>query len=150
MGNDERKRQDDQARVIKKDANKAWGLLTDQFSKLGSGENPVLKESEFKANAAMDQYENQAKTLENKIGGTGLAGSGASQSARDSLAKTFENTQSFTREQALDTQEGDLDRIRMEMQNLISSTNASVGALPKMSGKKSWNPPGAAAYLETD
>ena len=86
MGNKEYKRQDAQENVIKKDANTSWGLLVNQFDKLGSGENPVLKENEFKAEAAMDQYEQQAETLENKIGATGLAGSGAAQGARESLA----------------------------------------------------------------
>ena len=152
MGNKEYQRQDHEEDFIKGDANKAWGLLEDQFNKTGSGDNPVLKESEFKAEAARDQYEKSVETLDQKIGSTGLAGSGTAQSARKSLAKNFQNTQSFQREQALDTQESELDKIKMEMQNLISTTNTALSGLTKLDdSKKRYDPPGdESIYLDTD
>ena len=148
--NKEKGRQEKPGTQIKTDANRAWGLLEDQFNQFGSGENPVLKEAEFKAQQSAAQYEQQVENMENRMGATGLAGSGAAQKARQALAQNFQNTQSFSREQALDTQESELDRIRMEMSNLISTTNASLQSLDKAgSGTRKWSPPGdESVYLE--
>jgi len=152
MGNKEYQRQDAEENFIKDDADKAWGLLTDQYENLSGGENPVLKESEFKAQQAAAQYEQQVESLSNRMGATGLAGSGTAAKARQALAQNFQNSQSFQREQALDTQQSELDRIRVEMQNLISTTNTALSGLTKLDkSKRRYDPPGdESVYLNDE
>ena len=129
-GSDEEARaRNDASDRIKKDANTSLNLLKDQFDKLSGADSPVLRESQIEQEQGRAEYEATSKAVEQKIGSTGLAGSGSATSARENLATQFEQRQAFTQESALQTVEGDKDKITMEMHNVISGARASLSGL---------------------
>ena len=125
----EGERREATAEGLHKSANKAINLLKDQYDKLSGADSPALRESQMQQDQGRLQYEQQSKAMEQKIGQTGLAGSGSASAARENLSQAFEARQSFTQESALQSQEGDRDKITMEMQNIINTTNASLQGL---------------------
>ena len=135
---------------IKSDANKAYNLLIKQYEGLAGEDNPALKQSDMEQEQGRAQFEAASGALQQKIGQTGLAGSGSATSARENLSEQFEQRQAFTREAALDTQGGELDRIVMEMQNIVSSTNAALAAQTKLTkSQRTYTPPRPVEDFET-
>jgi len=147
-GSDEEgQRRDDTAVQLKKDASKAINLLKDQYDKLGGADSPVLRESQMAQQQGRLEHEQQSKAMEQKIGQTGLAGSGSASAARENLADAFRNKQAFTQESAIQSQESDLDKITMEIQNIISTTNASLqGLVGQMYEDRTFDPGDLSAY----
>ena len=138
---------DDTAVQLKSDANKAIGLLKNQYDKLGGADSPVLRESQIAQQQGRLEYEQQSEAVEQKIGQTGLASSGSASVARENLADAFRNKQAFTQESAIQSTEGDQDKITMEIQNIISTTNASLqGLVGHMYEDRTFEPGDLSAY----
>ena len=121
-----RDRQIDQLRG---DASKSLGLLREQYDKLGGPDNMIMKGADFEQQANAKQFEQQNSQLQQTIGRSNLAGSGGQTRARENLADAFQSKQKFTREKAIDEQESSLDKLTMEMRNIISTTRASLSGI---------------------
>ena len=135
---------------IKSDANKAYNLLIKQYEGLASEDNPALRQSQMEQEQGREAYEQQSGALQQKIGQSGLAGSGSAEQARENLADAFQAKQAFTQEAALETQGGELDRIVMEMQNIVSSTNAALAGQTSLTqSQRTYTPPQPVEDFET-
>tara|TARA_R100001594_G_scaffold143333_1_gene191179 strand:- start:1536 stop:2024 length:489 start_codon:yes stop_codon:yes gene_type:complete len=117
---------DRQITTIRKDAATSLGMLREQYDKLGAPDNMVMKGADFEQKANADQFQQQSAQLQQTIGKSNLAGSGGQTRARENLADAFKSKQEFTREKALDEQASSLDKLTMEMHNIISTTRASL------------------------
>jgi hypothetical protein len=114
---------------IKDSANKSLGLLREQYDKLGGPDNMIMKGADFEQQSNADQFQQQNAQLQQTIGRSNLAGSGGQTRARENLADAFRSKQQFTREKAIDEQESSLDKLTMEMHNIISTTRASLSGI---------------------
>ena len=89
----------------------------------------IMKGLEFEQENNTRQFQQQQAQLNQNIGRSNLAGSGSQAMARKNLAEAFQSKQDFTREKAADEQASTLDKLTAEMQNIISTTRASLAGL---------------------
>ena len=142
----EEKNQENTASTIKKDATTSIGLLQGQYDKLSGPDSMIMQGLDFEQESNRGQHEQQNSQLAQSIGKSNLAGSGGQTRARQNLAQAFQSKQSFTRKKALDEQDSALDRLTMEMQNIISSTNASLAGMGELSDSERDYDPGDLSY----
>jgi len=120
---------DDASSVMKRDATNSINLLTKQYEGLSGPDSMAMKSLEFEQDNNSRQFQQQSSQLNQNIGKSNLAGSGAQSRARENLSKAFQSKQEFTREKAVDERNTSLDKLTMEMRNIINSTRASLQGL---------------------
>jgi len=128
----EEKAQERSSAVIKEDARTSLGLLREQFDRLSSPDSIINRAADLEIEGNRQQFQQQLGNLAATAGRANLAGSGAQQMARKQLSEGFRDRQQFTRDKALEDQRSQLDRLSLEMQNIISTTRASLAGMSKL------------------
>ena len=125
----EQRAKENSAKELKRSGVKSLNLLSEQYDKLSAPDNMIMKGLEFEQENNTRQFQQQQAQLNQNIGRSNLAGSGSQAMARKNLAEAFQSKQDFTREKAADEQASTLDKLTAEMQNIISTTRASLAGL---------------------